>query len=110
MTGSAPGLTQPGNCCYRLIPVELIDAVAAAATAVLVLFHGTASAADVITLATKITGVAGSTERCIARERIGYRTGYGAAVAGAAPRISSVITRVVSAGAVAEDVRCPGIG
>ena len=110
MNCRAPRRTQPGSCCYTLIPVELIDAVTTAAAAVLVLLHGTASAAYVITLATKIAGVAGGTERRIARERIGYRTGDGTAVAGAAPRVSSVITRVVTAGTVAEDVRRPGIG
>lgn len=110
MTGRAPGLTQAGSYFYKLIPVELIDTVTTAATTVLVLLHGTASAADVITLATKITGVAGGTERRIARERIRYRAGYGAAVAGAASRVSSVITRVVTAAAVAEDVRLPGTG
>ena len=45
-----------------LIPVTVVDAVAAALATVLVLFHGTAAAADMITLATKVICMAGCAE------------------------------------------------
>ena len=70
--------------------------MASAAAAVLVLFHGAASAANVITLATKITGMASCTVRLVTIERPYKGVVDAAAVAGAASRVSSVVTRVVT--------------
>ena len=81
-----------------------------AAATVFVLLHGTASAADVVTLATKITGVAGGTERLVLIERPYKGAVDVTTMAAATAWIHPVVARVVATGAVAEDVRRPGIG
>ena len=80
-----------------------------ASAAILVLFDSAISSAIVIPFAFEIIRMTGSTVGCVLR--IGPRkiTVYAIAVAAATSWISSMITRVVPTGTMAEDVWRPAV-
>ena len=80
------------------------------AAAILVLRDRAVPAADVISLASEIVRMAGSTERCVAREGPREGTVDAATVASVAAQIHPVITRVVAPGVMTEDIWRPGVG
>ena len=84
--------------------------MAAALAAVLVLFHGSAPAANVVTGALEVICMAGGTERCVTRKRPRDGAADRIAVAGGASRVPSVVTGIFAPGIMAKDVRRPGVG
>jgi len=87
----------------------------AAAAAILVLFDSTAPSANVITLTFEVIRMACraidciSLRGCILWMRIRQRIIHGVPMAGAAPRVPSMIARVAPLRAMAKDVWCPGV-
>ena len=90
-----------------LIPVELSDTVAPTLAAVLVLLHGSASAANVVAGALEVIRMAGSAERCVSRIRPRDRTADGIAMTVGTARIPSVIAGIITPWIMSEDVRRP---
>ena len=82
----------------------------ATGTAILVLFDRAALPADVLILAFEISLMAGGAERCVSRRGPRERGRHTVAVAVEAPRVSSVVARVVALRVMAEDRGFPGIG
>lgn len=89
--------------------LPLRNTVTAAATAIPVLFYRTVFPANVFPFTFEITCVTRGTVRRILREWIRHRCAHGTAVAGAACRISRVVTGIVPAGIMAEDRRRPAV-
>lgn len=81
--------------------------MAATLAAVLVLLHGSTTAANVITLARKVICMTGRAERCVARIGPRNRAADRIAVAGGAPRVPSVVAGIFAPRIMAKDVRSP---
>ena len=84
--------------------------MAAALAAVLVLLHGSAPAADVVTGALEVICMACSAERRIARIGPRNRAADRIAMAGGTPRVPSVVAGIFAPRIVAKDVRSPAGG
>ena len=86
------------------------DLVTSTATAVLVLRDSAVLPANMFIFSLEIIRMAGSAEGCVLGRGPGNGAANGVTVAPSAPRIPSVVARIVTLGTMAKDGWCPAIG
>ena len=90
--------------------------MAAATSAILVLFDGTVFTADVITFTFEITGMTGgaidciSSRWCVVRMRVRQCTAYRGTMTAITARVTSMIAGIAAIWIMAEAGWCPAIG
>ena len=77
---------------------------------IFILFDSAVLPANMSTFPLEIIRMAGSAEGCVLGRGPGNGAANGATVAPSAPRIPSVVARIVTLGTMAKDGWCPAIG